>query len=41
MLDTRDDNPPELRRSRRTQMLKAGEKIEAQARSIVVLRAAP
>jgi hypothetical protein len=38
VLDTSTDAPPELRRSRRAQQLKAGEQIEVQSRSVVVLR---
>jgi len=38
VLDTSTDALPELRRSRRAQQLQAGEQIEVQSRSVVVLR---
>ena len=40
VLDTASDNPPELRRSRRAEALKAGTRIDVQSRSMVVLRRA-
>ena len=39
VLDTAEDAPPELRRSRRAQRLRAGDKVDVQSRAVVVLRA--
>jgi glycogen operon protein len=38
VLDTSTDALPELRRSKRAQQLQAGEQIDVQSRSVVVLR---
>jgi isoamylase len=38
VLDTQDDNPPELRRSRRAQAMGPGAKIDVQARAMILVR---
>jgi glycogen operon protein len=38
VLDTASDAPPELRHGRRAQMLRPGEQVEAQARSVLLLK---
>jgi glycogen operon protein len=41
VLDTAEDNPPELRRSRRAQSVAAGSKLSVQARATLLFRAMP
>jgi hypothetical protein len=38
VLDTSTENAPELRRSRKGQLLEAGAKLDVESRSVVVLR---